>query len=194
MKQYILGATTAAALAFAAIPAHAVPLIGTGEILPTVVSVEPSGSDLHSAVSVGFSGVTWGNGTNGLDGLFDDPINDSIFLLSDLGSYSFTSSNGNFTASSGWINSMTGSAASGSEQMVLSLLGSFTCDGYTSCDPTPMSMVVTLNQTGITPGNSGTYSGSAMVSSPVNPIPEPSTLAILGLGLLGFGMIRRRVR
>ena len=63
----------------------------------------------------------------------------------------------------------------------LDIKGKGTCyrDGF---DPTPCSYVFTANQA------AGTFSFSSSNAA----IPEPGTLALLGLGLVGLGMVRRR--
>jgi hypothetical protein len=60
--------------------------------------------------------------------------------------------------------------------------GTATLTGF---DPTPGMWTVTVNQF-------GNLVGSFSASTVATPTPEPTTLAILGTGLLGLGFLRRR--
>src|ERR1700757_443946 len=94
-----LGAALAVVPAVLGGKAQATPINGSGTIIN--FSVTPNGGvgDLLSATSFTFGLTEWASGASNFSGLtVGAPLSSSNLVISNLGGFSFTSANGNFTA------------------------------------------------------------------------------------------------
>lgn len=72
----------------------------------------------------------------------------------------------------------------------LYLLGVFAPAGSLSgYDSGPASLDIALTEN--TVGNDISYSASGTLATPPNAVPEPASLAVFGIGLCGFLLLRR---
>jgi hypothetical protein len=202
--------------------AQAAPINGSGSLVN--FSVTPTGGtgDLLSATGFTFGLTEWASGAGDFSGLtVGQPLTSSSLVISSLGTLSFTSTNGNFSAVpslvigpntfTSEVVGSTGSIAGGSESLSIYLVGNFTPLGpLAGFSANNASETISFTETGITdvddvfsPGSfsvSATFASPASAPPPSPPpppptnTPEPASMGVLGAGLVGLGVTRRRKR
>lgn len=193
----LLGA--AACLALGSInPANATPVNGTaGLSAGGVVSCLPS--PIAAGATCSQTGVIFTGGSTGNFTLVpaSTAVTQPTFQSSVGQTVTFTSADGNFTGVIGLVVL----AGGGTNNLSLTdtvFSGTFTPAGTLSAFTAgPASLVLSYTQS-INPGTGqSSFSLSETLASPPNvtppaTVPEPTTMALLGSALLGFGVFRRR--
>lgn len=122
-----------------------------------------------------------------------DGFASTVLDTADLGSFSFTSSLGTFQAQSAGSFIVSASA----NFIDIYLIGLFTPGvdagpGLAGKDPTLSSVRYSFN---LSSGSTGvSVAGGGTLSTPPAAVPEPASLAMAGLGLLGVGAVARQLR
>lgn len=176
---------------------QAAPIVGTGSVSVVGVTGTPPGL-IGVDTTFSFTLSLWSGGS----GEFT-PVEDELGPgLIPLVTQSITATVGtpvSFIADWGtFVGTVTQASASGptSNRVVdVFALGTFTPDvgppdlsGYT---PGPMSLTFSATQTG---GADGSISASYTIASPPADVPEPLTMSLFGLGLVGSAVAARRRR
>lgn len=185
---------TGSAAAFAMVAATAAmadPIDGTGSV--SLLGVTSSTASIGVGTVFDNSGSVFAGGTGDLSTIaIGTTVTTASFTASIGSAFSFTSAFGNFT---GVISTTSATGPTTGRVVDVYALGTFTPLGdIGSFTAGPASITASFTQTGL----SGAVSGSFTLASPPAPPPdevaEPATLAMLGAGLVGLAMVRRRRR
>jgi hypothetical protein len=154
-------------------------------------AVAPAGDTLASAFTLDPIAQVFGLGTPNFNTFTGTTITDPPgFTLLGGGavssSYSFTSAMGTFTATSEFT-----IAPATAHALNIDLVGTWspTAASGLTLGPTPAELIANFTQVGGA-GTAISYGGT--LTTTFSPIPEPISLSVLGMGLIGLGIVRRR--
>ena len=198
-RRLMAGAALAFIITGSASMAGATPTGSIGYIASGGASADTSDLATATSVSVVAPFVTAGPGQGDLSGIPSGTsmtISPTSFAVTPVGAPEASTLSldidGNlfvFTEQEVTVNSTTGSGASQSSTLAFAFTGSVTGPDITGGTDTA-SATISFNQTGGSGATIG-FSGTAAHPSQVH-IPEPAGLAVVGLGLLSLGFMRRR--
>ncbi len=183
MKKYVV--------AFAALCAigsvvQAAPIIGTASVALLGVSALPPLAVIDLGSTFSFAGSVWSSGTGDLSGVVvGSPLTTSAVTVALGQPTAMSSSMGSFA---GLITNVQSMGGVNNRTVTFYALGDF-IPSFGAFTPGPMSMTFSATQTG---GPNAAISASFTIASPPAGVPEPTSLALVGLGIAGLGYAYRR--
>jgi hypothetical protein len=185
-RSFLTG-TVAAVAMLASLPALAAPIVGTGAVAVVGVTSSTPSIGLGTVFTNTLFSVV-GSATGNLAPTVGIVFNTAPITATVGTAVSFTASWGTFT---GTVSSVAATGPANNRVVDLAALGVFApAGGLAAFTAGPMSLTFSATQTG---GINAAVSASYTIASPpTGRVPEPATLALIGAGILGFGMMRRR--